>query len=98
MVFLFGLPMKEAVGTSLFIIAINSIFGFSIDLSHFQIDWPFLLAFTGIAALGIIAGMIAGKKIPGEKLKAAFGWFVMVIGVVIFSREVLQFLSTASHH
>lgn len=89
LVILAKLPMKLAIGTSLVIIAAKSLIGFTGDLSHgTPMDWPFLLTFTGIAIVGILAGSQLGKRIPNEKLKPAFGWFVLVMGVYIISREV----------
>jgi hypothetical protein len=83
-----GLPMKEAVGTSLLIIALNSLIGFTGDLGHFAIDWFFLSIVTVIAVIGIIIGGLVSKKIKGEKLKKGFGWFVLFMGVFIIFKEV----------
>ncbi len=49
LVALVKLPMKRAVGTSLLIIALNSLIGFAADLGHFRIDWRFLSIITAIA-------------------------------------------------
>ena len=84
-----GLPMKEAVGTSLLIIALNSLIGFTGDLGHFTIDWIFLSIITAIAIIGILVGGLINKKINGEKLKRGFGWFVLVMGVFILIHEIL---------
>jgi len=90
LVILAKLPMKQAVGTSLIIIATKSLIGFTGDLkSNTSIDWQFLLVFSSIAVVGILAGSILSKKIPGEKLKPAFGWFVLVMGVYIIVKETL---------
>ncbi|HPF68206.1 MAG TPA: sulfite exporter TauE/SafE family protein, partial [Flavobacteriales bacterium] len=89
LVLLAGLPMKQAVGTSLIIIAAKSLIGFTGDLKgHEVIDWNFLLVFSVIAVGGIIAGSILSKRIPNEKLKPAFGWFVLVMGIYIIGREL----------
>jgi uncharacterized membrane protein YfcA len=88
LVLLVGLPMKEAVGTSLLIIALNSLIGFTGDIGHFNIDWLFLLKVTLIAAAGIFMGGLINKKIQGENLKKAFGWFVMLMGIYILIREI----------
>jgi uncharacterized membrane protein YfcA len=88
LVILLGLPMKEAVGTSLMIIALNSLVGFAGDLGHFQIDWVFLLKVTTIAITGLFAGIFLGEKIPGEKLKKGFGWFVLIMGAYIMVKEL----------
>lgn len=82
------LPMKVAVGTSLSIIAINSFFGFMGDLSNYQMDWNLLLAVTGLAIVGIFIGTKLSNYIPGKKLKPAFGWFVLVMGLYIIIKEL----------
>ncbi|NII82131.1 sulfite exporter TauE/SafE family protein [Pedobacter sp. SG908] len=89
LVILVGLPMKEAVGTSLFIIALNSLIGFTGDLGHFSIDWIFLAKITAIAIAGIVVGGMISKRIDGERLKKGFGWFVLVMGCYIILKEVV---------
>ncbi len=89
LVLLAKLPMKQAVGTSLIIIAAKSLIGFTGDLRGDEvIDWKFLMMFSAIAIGGIIAGSILSKRIPNEKLKPAFGWFVLVMGIYIIGREL----------
>ena len=88
LVLLVKLPMKEAIGTSLFIIALNSLIGFTGDLGHFTIDWFFLFKITCIAIAGIFIGGFISKKISGDKLKKGFGWFVLVMGMYIIIKEV----------
>jgi uncharacterized protein len=90
LVLLLGLTMKEAVGTSLLIIAMNSLLGFLGDLGHFAIDWPFLLTIGVIAIAGIFIGGYIGKSIQGDKLKKTFGWFVLAMGVMIILKETLK--------
>jgi len=89
LVILSKLPMKEAVGTSLVIIAAKSFIGFFGESSETMIDWLFLLKVTGFAITGIFIGMALSKKINGEKLKPAFGWFILVIGIYIIIKEIL---------
>lgn len=88
LVILMGLPMKEAVGTSLLIIAMNSLLGFTGDLGHFKMDWLFLMEITAIAVAGIFIGGLIGKRIDGSKLKKGFGYFVLVMGCYIIVREI----------
>lgn len=83
------LPMKVAIGTSLIIIAMKSLFGFIGDISgDTLIDWPFLLLFSAFAVLGILIGAGLSKRISAQKLKPAFGYFVLVMGVFIISKEL----------
>ena len=82
-----GLPMKKAVATSLFIIAINSLIGFTGDITNMNIDWPFILIFTGISITGIFIGIWLNNFIDGNRLKKAFGWFVLLMGIYIIYKE-----------
>ncbi len=89
LVILAHMPMKLAVGTSLFIIAAKSLIGFMGDLQGSQvIDWKLLSTFTGLAIVGIFVGIFLSKKISGDKLKKSFGWFVLVMGVYIIIKEI----------
>lgn len=81
------LPMKEAIGTSLLIIAAKSLIGFLGDLSHSEMDWSLLGLLSGIAILGILIGNRLSRKIDGQKLKKGFAWFVLTVGVYILIRE-----------
>lgn len=86
-----NLPMKKAIGTSLVIIAAKSLFGFLGDLSVITIDWKLLLGFTTLAVVGIFIGNQLSHKINGAKLKKGFGWFVLVMGIVILLKETQIF-------
>lgn len=82
------LPMKQAVGTSLLIIAAKSLFGFMGDLSQYHLDWLLLGSVTILAIAGIFIGNRLSRNIDGNKLKRAFGWFVLVMGVYILVKEL----------
>ncbi|MHB1177685.1 MAG: sulfite exporter TauE/SafE family protein, partial [Daejeonella sp.] len=88
LIFLVKLPMKKAIATSLMIIALNSLIGFTGDLGHMIIDWSFLLKITLIAIAGIIIGGLISKRVEGGKLKKGFGWFVLLMGIYIIFKEV----------
>ena len=88
LVLLIGLPMKKAIGTSLMIIAMNSLLGFTGDIGQVEMDWKLLLRLTLIAIAGLFIGNILGKNISGKKLKKGFGWFVLVMGVYILVKEL----------
>lgn len=89
LVILAKLPMKMAVGTSLLIIAAKSLIGFIGDIgSDVAINWSFLLIFSALAIIGIFGGSYLSKFISNAKLKPAFGWFVLVMGVYIIGKEI----------
>jgi hypothetical protein len=87
LVLLAKLPMKKAVATSLLIIAIKSLIGFIGDIETMEIDWQFLLLFTGISVVGIFIGVWLNKFIDGKKLKKGFGWLVLLMGIYIIFKE-----------
>lgn len=90
LVILAKLPMKVAVGTSLLIISINSLFGFLGDVSaKAVIEWNIILLFAVFAVSGILIGSYISKYISGSKLKPAFGWFVLSMSVYIIAKELL---------
>lgn len=81
------LPMKKAVGTSLFIITMNSLIGFIGDVQNLNIDWLFLMKFTGLSIIGIFIGIYLNKFINESQLKKGFGYFVLVMACFILIKE-----------
>ena len=88
LVLLSKLPMKQAIGTSLLIIAAKSLIGFTGDIFNYTMDWTLLITVTVIAITGIFVGNRLSNKIDGDKLKRGFGWFVLVMGVYIIIKEL----------
>lgn len=89
LVFLAGLSMRIAVGTSLMIIAFQSLLGFAGDVSRgLEIDWSLLGGVATFAAFGIMMGSAFAHKIKEQKLKSAFGWFVLVMGITILAEQI----------
>lgn len=89
LLFFANLPMKQAVGTSLLIIFINSAIGFGGDLYiGTAVDYKFLMLISTIAFIGMLIGIQLSKKIDGTKLKPIFGWFVLVMGIYIIGKEI----------
>ena len=90
LLFFANLPMKQAVGTSLFIIFINSLIGFGGDLlGGVHLDFYLLFIISIMAIIGLFIGTQLSKKIDGAKLKPAFGWFVLVMGIYIIAKEII---------
>jgi uncharacterized membrane protein YfcA len=89
LVILMKLPMKEAIGTSLLIIALNSLIGFLGDIGRHPIEWKFIMIVTAIAIAGIFIGGYFNQKVNSDKLKRGFGWFVLVMGIYIIVKELV---------
>jgi len=88
LVFIARLPMRKAIGTSLLIIAINSLIGFTGDIGNQNIDWNFLVGFSAISIGGIFAGIYLNKFVNESQLKKGFGWFVLIMAIFIFLKEL----------
>ncbi len=84
------LSMKMAVGTSLLIIAVNSLVGFTGDVwtQGSLMDWKFLGLLTLLAVIGILVGGKLAKKTETKVLRKGFAWFVLLMGAFIFVKEI----------
>lgn len=87
-----GLPMSAAVGTSLMVITLQTLAGLVGKLPGVSLDWPFLLAVTGVAVLGALIGVALGRRVPETALKKGFGWFVLVMGAAVLGTEAAGLL------
>lgn len=97
LVLLSKLPMKQAVGTSLLIIAAKSLIGFTGDLGKEAMNWSLLFSVTALAIVGIFIGNRLSSKVSAEGLKKGFGWFVLVMGIYIIMKELFFPGSGGSH-
>jgi len=90
LVLLAGLPMKKAIGTSLIIIAVNSLVGFLGDFHILtQIDFPFMLILSVLAIAGVFLGTYLSRFVKGNILKSGFGWFALLMAIYIVVKEIL---------
>jgi uncharacterized membrane protein YfcA len=105
LVLLAGISMKQAVGTSLLIIALKSTAGFLGYLGQVQIHWTFMGFFTLVAMTGIVTGTYLVRFVPQRALRQVFAIFLLVVGAAILfqnravfvaNREAPETSSTAS--
>lgn len=89
LVLLSGVPMKQAIGTSLAIVAAQSYAGFAGYLGGVPIDYPLMAAFTGVTVLGSFMGMRFAGHISQLALKKAFAWFLVVVASYILLKSVI---------
>ncbi|GAA1026381.1 sulfite exporter TauE/SafE family protein [Virgisporangium ochraceum] len=83
-----GLPMPVAVGTSLLVIAMKSFAGLAGYLADVHVDWTLALAVTAAAILGSLVGARFAGRIPENRLRATFGWFVLAMGVLVLAQQL----------
>lgn len=80
--------MKNAIGTSLVIIALNSLVGFSGDIHHSLLNWKLLMSISTLAIIGIFIGNGLSKKIASHRLRNGFAWFLLAMGIYIIIKEL----------
>ena len=87
LVILARVPMKQAVGTSLLVIAMNSLSGFAGYLGRVHVPWGFMAGFTAVAVAGILAGTYLVRFVSQRALKRAFAVFLLVMGTFILYKN-----------
>ena len=106
-----GLPMPVAVGTSLLVVMMKSVAGFLGYMvafggdtfiswnSEITLDWTVIAFITVAAVIGALIGSVLAGKIHPDKLRKAFGWFVLAMAVFILAQElgdsIVEFASTS---
>jgi uncharacterized protein len=82
--------IRESVGTSLLIIAFNCLSGFIEEIleKHSAINYNFLVLFSALSLVGIFIGFRISLKLHSEQIKKAFGWFILIMGIAVFVKEV----------
>lgn len=83
LVLLLNTPMKEAIGTSLLVISMNSVAGFLGYSGHVKLDWGLTSAFLVASSIGILVGAYLGRFVSGKQLQKGFGFFLVVISMFI---------------
>ena len=80
-------PMKEAVGTSLIILALKSVTGFAGYFGHVPIDWDLLLSFTIASSGGILLGSYLNQFVSAKQLEKGFGYFVLAVAIFVLIKR-----------
>lgn len=90
LVILGRVPMKSAVGTSLLVIAMNSLSGYLGYHGRELVPWDFVVRFSAVAVVGILAGTALVRHISTRQLKRAFALLLVVIGVLVLWQNRAQ--------
>jgi hypothetical protein len=89
LVLLLGLPMHQAVGTSLVVIALNSAAGVAGYLGRTAFDWATMAGFTALAIVGVLAGAALAPRVPAARLRRGFAGFLIVTALLILLQNLL---------
>jgi uncharacterized membrane protein YfcA len=83
-----GLAMKQAVATSLVVIALNCAAGLAGHLGQGSFDAPMTLAVTALAVAGMFGGVAISHRLPSRELRRGFAVFVILVAVFLFARNL----------
>ena len=97
LVLLGGMPIHGAVATSLVIIALKSYSGFYkyidvLDAQDLELDWRTLMIVTALGIVGSYGGAKIANRMPQDKLKRWFGYFLIIMGIYILARSAPEAL------
>lgn len=88
LVIILRMRMTLAVGTSLLIIALNSISSVVARLGTLNLDWAIVVPFTITAVVGSFAGKRIVGKIAGDSLAIAFAIMLVLVGLFVGAQSV----------
>jgi uncharacterized membrane protein YfcA len=88
LVYLAGVPLKQAVGSSLLIITLNALSGFAGYIGQQPIDWTLVVLFTGVAAIGAVFGARLNRRVPQVRIKQAFALLILILGSYLVLRNI----------
>jgi uncharacterized membrane protein YfcA len=88
LVLLARVPVREAVGSSLLIIALNGLSGFVGYIDVVPIYWKLVVEFTGLAAVGAVIGTMVAPRVPQRRIKQGFAVTILLLGALVVARRV----------
>lgn len=83
LVYLARVPVREAVGSSLMIIAMNTLTGFAANIGQVPIDWPLVGTFTGVTAVGTVIGTRLNRYVSQVRIKQGFALLILTLGTYL---------------
>jgi uncharacterized membrane protein YfcA len=90
LIFFAGIPIRTAVGTTLLIIACNSLLGFCGDILNHAVNWYFLLTITGLSVGGLLFGEWVHQRLSAPfRGHTALAWVMMLTGVSMIVKQLL---------
>lgn len=88
LVLLSGIAIRQAIGTSLAIVAAKSYAGFAGYLGAVPIDYSLMGIFTAITVVSSLIGTRLARRLPGNLLKRGFAWFLVIVATYILYKSL----------
>lgn len=87
LVLLAGVSMRQAVGTSLFVIVLNTLAGFAGYLGVVEVPWRTVLYFAALTGAGLALGTTLVHRLPQATLKRAFAVLLVLVAAYILWQQ-----------
>lgn len=97
LVLLAGVPIKRAVGTSLLVIAMNSVSGYAGYAGQVDVPWTFVAGFMVVSAIGILIGTRLVHFVSPRALKRGFAVFLVLVGAFVLYRNQSRLRGGEAH-
>ncbi|WP_108250386.1 sulfite exporter TauE/SafE family protein [Planctomonas deserti] len=94
LILLLGLPTGTAVGTSLVIIVLNSISGFTSHLSGLELNWIVVLLFSATAIIGSLIASRYATRLPDRIIKMTFAIVVLTVAAFVAISSTTALVTT----
>lgn len=82
-----GLPMREAAGASLVVIAMAAVSGLAGYVGRTPLNLPFIVPFALVAAGATLAGGMVGHRLPQRRLQQVFAAVLVVLALWVLLRS-----------
>jgi uncharacterized membrane protein YfcA len=93
-----GIDMKKALGTSLAVIAVNSLSGLAGQLLYVHFNWRLTLGFLAISVLGMFLGLAVANRLAAESLRRAFAWAIIALSIfLLYSNLGIAWFGSTYH-
>lgn len=83
-----GLAMRDAIGTSLFVISMQSFAGFAGHMGHVALRPDLIAAMTAAAIGGMVVGRAAGARVSVDSLRRGFAALVLATGLFMLTLQL----------
>jgi len=96
LVIICNLPMREAVGTSLMVIAMNATSGTAGYAGQVPVPWNIVLVFSAVAVVGSLLASRFSARLPQTALRKGFGVVLVGLSILILVQNRQVFASWLS--
>jgi uncharacterized membrane protein YfcA len=81
-------PMREAIGTSILLIGVNTLAAFASHLPHPHVDWTLATTLGAAECAGSLVAAVIAKRLSAGLLRRGFAVVMLATAVIMLGREI----------